>query len=266
MRIIKAPGAFPGADKINASRINADNEQDVLELTKEIIGKGHETAIASYLQTHEKRLKMLENNGFSIEGGEITVLTARRPEVPAIPQASPQAIFDKFTDGGKSITQEGVLKAIAFAQDCSQVNLTNVNREKSMKAFLDVVNKGCPSGVGSSYLYGMATMTCFIAGRAYQQAIENAPAPVDGIEGIKARPAVTWFAGQMEKKLQENDHKGGWGDMTFDELYLRIKKEMQELLGAEMMKKSPEDIIRECSDVANFCMMIADIHANKYGK
>lgn len=259
MRTIKAPATRPEAEKINASNIDADNEDAILELTKEIIGRGHEVAIKSYLQTHAKRLNMLVLNGFTIEG--------ESEKLPALPSVSPQAIFDKFTDGGRSITQESVLQAIAFAQSSTPVNLTNVNREKAMKAFLDVVNKGCPSGPGNGYLFAMATMTCFIAGRAYQQAIENAPAPVEGAEG-QPRPAVTWFASQMEKKLKENDYKGGWGTMTFEDLFILMKKEANEILASWMAseKKDPQAIIRECADVANYCMMIADIHANKYGK
>jgi hypothetical protein len=68
MRTIKAPGAFPDADKINVRKINADDEQAVLEFSKEIIGRGADQAISSYLQTHEKRIAMLKNNGFAIEG------------------------------------------------------------------------------------------------------------------------------------------------------------------------------------------------------
>jgi flagellar biosynthesis/type III secretory pathway protein FliH len=68
MRIIKAPEGFPDADKINARKIDADNEEAVMELTKEIIGRGIETALKSYLQTHEKRLNMLKMNGFEIIG------------------------------------------------------------------------------------------------------------------------------------------------------------------------------------------------------
>jgi hypothetical protein len=118
MRTIKAPGAFPDADKINASKVDADNEDAVLELCKEVIGKGSETAIKSYIQTHEKRLAMLKINHFTIEGdvelkATVTDKTQERRELiidfikyvnlhsPATPASELESFVGDFFDGWK---------------------------------------------------------------------------------------------------------------------------------------------------------------------
>ncbi|MGE7271378.1 hypothetical protein ACQKK5_07950 [Brevibacillus panacihumi] len=68
------------------------------------------------------------------------------------------------------------------------------------------------------------------------------------------RSEVTWFAEEMEKKLRENDHKGGWEDCDILWLYGRLLEEVDELAAAE-----GDDIVREAADVANFAMMIAHL-------
>jgi len=76
------------------------------------------------------------------------------------------------------------------------------------------------------------------------------------------RAEVKWFAEQMESKLQENDHKGGWKDCDCYWLLNRAKEECLELLHELNVHRdlggNKEKIIKECSDVANFVMMIAD--------
>ncbi|MBK5428546.1 hypothetical protein ACTFRP_31475 [Bacillus cereus group sp. MYBK234-1] len=78
------------------------------------------------------------------------------------------------------------------------------------------------------------------------------------------REEVKWFAEQMESKLQENDHKGGWQDCDLQWLVKRLKEEVNELESA--LKDFPisfneysENVIKESADVSNFSMMIADI-------
>lgn len=89
---------------------------------------------------------------------------------------------------------------------------------------------------------------------------------------IQPREPVTWFAGVMETKLRENDHKGGWHDCDFDYLEKRIREELAELatvlmqyqiasLSASEVTRTRylgERAKREAADVANFAMMIAD--------
>lgn len=76
------------------------------------------------------------------------------------------------------------------------------------------------------------------------------------------RSEVKWFAEQMESKLQENDHKGGWQQCGKYWLFERMQEEMTELLQELSLfsndAKNENRIIRECADIANFAMMIAD--------
>ena len=72
-----------------------------------------------------------------------------------------------------------------------------------------------------------------------------------------------WFAGQMAKKLRENDHKGSWEGLGNDHLTHRLHQEFVELTEA-IAKGTPEQIISEAADVANFALMIAD-NANRKG-
>jgi len=72
-----------------------------------------------------------------------------------------------------------------------------------------------------------------------------------------------WFAEQMEAKLRENEHKGGWENESLSWLYTRMIEEAEEV--KEEIKAAFErevdynKIIREAADVANFAMMIADV-------
>ncbi len=85
------------------------------------------------------------------------------------------------------------------------------------------------------------------------------------------RKEVVRFAETMEKKLKENDHKGGWDDCSIDFLTYRLRQEQAELFEAltlfykfpnEQTKKLVED---ECADVANFSMMIHDLVNKRVG-
>jgi NTP pyrophosphatase (non-canonical NTP hydrolase) len=72
------------------------------------------------------------------------------------------------------------------------------------------------------------------------------------------RAEVAWFADQMELKLKENDHKVHWSECSLDFLIHRLYQEADELWNAIRDRKPSIEIIRECADVANFAMMIAD--------
>ncbi|MFF2528553.1 hypothetical protein ACFVS2_06520 [Brevibacillus sp. NPDC058079] len=75
------------------------------------------------------------------------------------------------------------------------------------------------------------------------------------------REQVQWFAEQMESKLKENDHKGGWLECDYEYLIARLREESLELRVSLESAITDEDIlevIRESVDVANFAMMIAD--------
>ena len=67
------------------------------------------------------------------------------------------------------------------------------------------------------------------------------------------REQMQWFAEQMESKLKENDHKGGWDNCGIVWLRNRLVEEVEELSSAMEAGHNSE-----ASDVANFAMMIAD--------
>lgn len=84
------------------------------------------------------------------------------------------------------------------------------------------------------------------------------------------RPAVAWFAEQMEAALRRNDHKGGWAGMDHETLLMRCGDEMVELkhcwnLGNGAQVKGDKHIVSEAADVANFAMMIADNYGSRIG-
>ena len=77
---------------------------------------------------------------------------------------------------------------------------------------------------------------------------------------------VIEFAVEMERQLQDNDHKSGWGHLDLEDLLKMLKEEVEELERAICQgdilippgKKEINKIIHEAADVANFAMMIAD--------
>ena len=81
-------------------------------------------------------------------------------------------------------------------------------------------------------------------------------------------PYVLAFARVMEAKLEKNRHKGdreGWLALSFDELYRKMEGEWYEVK-TETVRKTlyPEryevgSIVKECADLANFALMIADV-------
>lgn len=90
---------------------------------------------------------------------------------------------------------------------------------------------------------------------------------------MEPRKEVSLFAMEMERKLQENDHKGGWANCDPKYLIERLKEEVDELSRAMFPKcscrgcadcnhmniPSVNKVVGEAADIANFAMMIADI-------
>lgn len=72
------------------------------------------------------------------------------------------------------------------------------------------------------------------------------------------RSEVIAFAHDMECRLRANDYKGDWGEETLSWLRDQAQIEMEELSVA-LCEETIDRIIEEAADVANFCMMIADI-------
>jgi len=71
------------------------------------------------------------------------------------------------------------------------------------------------------------------------------------------RNAVLEFMEEMHAKLRKNRHKAHWSTVSQAYLFARVDEEMRELAHA-LLSGSPDEIINECADVANFAMMIAD--------
>ncbi len=74
---------------------------------------------------------------------------------------------------------------------------------------------------------------------------------------VLLRPEVLAFALAMEKRLRENDHKGGWHEASDQYLLRRLYEEVIELQWA-LAEPQEDNVIREAADVANFSMMLAD--------
>ncbi len=78
---------------------------------------------------------------------------------------------------------------------------------------------------------------------------------------MKEIKAFSEFQTDMARKLYENRYKGGWSECTLDYLRKRLEQEVGELQDV-INTLNKEEIINECADVANFCMMIADNFRN----
>ena len=91
-------------------------------------------------------------------------------------------------------------------------------------------------------------------------------------EPLELRPMVKAMAQAMERKLRENDHKGGWARDSPDALLYRLSEESGELRRAVMthgyfVRTRPGEpleaaiklVVDEAADVCNFAAMVADV-------
>lgn len=78
------------------------------------------------------------------------------------------------------------------------------------------------------------------------------------------RPEIEWFKGRMIDKMcdPKNLAKPHWETMPQYDLWARALEELEELRKAIMLNQI-ENVIDECCDVANFCMMIANNHSRQ---
>jgi NTP pyrophosphatase (non-canonical NTP hydrolase) len=76
-------------------------------------------------------------------------------------------------------------------------------------------------------------------------------------EPLAIRPEVLEFARLMERKLRENDHKGGWEETGKHSLFRMLGEEVDELATAIHNSGNSAKTQEECADVANFAMMIS---------
>jgi len=103
----------------------------------------------------------------------------------------------------------------------------------------------------------------FVLMKAYGMNIEKTISSAMGIcDATSAtaptlREEVRWFARQMEKVLRDNDDKGGWVHESTLSLVGKLLFEIGELADA-LENGNDEDVQKECVDIANYAMMIAD--------
>ena len=82
---------------------------------------------------------------------------------------------------------------------------------------------------------------------------------------MKKRKAVLHFSAQMEGQLKANDDKTGWLDLNPRWLYHELDRHVKDLFSEIILNDDSPKIIRKCVNIANFTMMIADIHDKKIG-
>ena len=73
------------------------------------------------------------------------------------------------------------------------------------------------------------------------------------------RPEVQDFACAMEIVLRDNDHKGGWQGCSEAYLERRLVEELDEYFSTLPISDKTRTL-KEIVDVANFAMMLWDIH------
>jgi len=71
---------------------------------------------------------------------------------------------------------------------------------------------------------------------------------------------VNWFAEQMKSALNKHLDRPGWKKEGVFWLLGRLNEEIAELFKAIEFKETKVKVIKECADVANFAMMIADVY------
>lgn len=76
--------------------------------------------------------------------------------------------------------------------------------------------------------------------------------------------ALDWFPKKMKDELMKHLNRPGWKKASFHMLFQRLLEEVIELdnvmftRGNEVRKMDKDRAIRECADIANFAMMMAD--------
>lgn len=77
---------------------------------------------------------------------------------------------------------------------------------------------------------------------------------------------VALFAEAMKRKLAKNRDKGGWENDSPEALLERLREEVDELAAAILggPNGTPQHVLDEAADVANFAAMIADVVRAEY--
>ena len=77
--------------------------------------------------------------------------------------------------------------------------------------------------------------------------------------------SVNWFSHLMKNELLKHLDRPGWKRESIAYLLRRLGEEVAELCEAIETNQPKEVVEKECADVANFPMMIADIYRQKSG-
>ena len=75
--------------------------------------------------------------------------------------------------------------------------------------------------------------------------------------------SVNFFSQEMKDQLLKHLDRPGWKHESIAYLLNRLGEEISELCDAIESNQPREIIIKECADVANFPMMIADVYRQK---
>lgn len=82
---------------------------------------------------------------------------------------------------------------------------------------------------------------------------------IERLKAAEPREEVKWFAEEMEKVLQANDHKGGWDKCDDGYLAWMLRDNLGKLCEAAYQEpKNLQEISKSAVDIANYAMMIAD--------
>lgn len=74
---------------------------------------------------------------------------------------------------------------------------------------------------------------------------------------MKLRKSLREFAETQEGILKDKEHKGGWEVCTNFYLFQKLELELEELERA-LIEGIKTNIRKECADIANYAMMLAD--------
>lgn len=77
----------------------------------------------------------------------------------------------------------------------------------------------------------------------------------------RRRKTIEWFDNVKMAKLLENSYKGTWRNDSIANLIEKMLGEIEELKEA-LENGSHNEIIRECADISNYAMFIADTFNN----
>ncbi len=75
--------------------------------------------------------------------------------------------------------------------------------------------------------------------------------------------SILWFSEKMKDELLKHLDRPGWQKEKVRYLWDRMKEEMDELGVAMHDNLTRDEIIKECADIANFVMMIADVYRER---